>query len=217
MNILQVFLDYASALVLPAILVGFPLYGMIRKVRVYEVFVEGAKEGFNVAVMIIPYVIAILFAIGMFRASGAMDFLTDLLRPVVGLIGIPAEVIPMGIVRPSHRIRVGRNYPRHDQPVWRRFNLRQNGCNHVWLDRNHVLCDCRLLRCCQYPQDTPCCTCGTNRRHLCNAGGRLRGPATLRLECQDAVFREVRIGYVLIGLGLVVPCVPVNEVAELHF
>ncbi|MDE2826761.1 MAG: spore maturation protein, partial [Bacteroidota bacterium] len=68
MNILQVFLDYASALVLPAILVGFPLYGMIRKVRVYEVFVEGAKEGFNVAVMIIPYVIAILFAIGMFRA-----------------------------------------------------------------------------------------------------------------------------------------------------
>ncbi len=100
MNILQLFLDYASALVLPAILVGFPVYGMIRKVRVYEVFVEGAKEGFNVAVMIIPYVIAILFAIGMFRASGAMGFLTDILRPVVGLIGIPAEVIPMGIVRP---------------------------------------------------------------------------------------------------------------------
>ncbi|MCY3595164.1 MAG: spore maturation protein [Bacteroidota bacterium] len=100
MNIVQVFLDYASALVLPAILVGFPLYGMIRKVRVYEVFVDGAKEGFHVAVMIIPYLIAILFAIGMFRASGAMDFLTDLLRPVVGLIGIPAEVIPMGIVRP---------------------------------------------------------------------------------------------------------------------
>ncbi len=57
MNILQLFLDYASALVLPAILVGFPVYGMIRKVRVYEVFVDGAKEGFNVAVMIIPYVV----------------------------------------------------------------------------------------------------------------------------------------------------------------
>ena len=100
MNLFQIFIDYASALVLPAILVGFPLYGMYKKVRIYEVFVEGAKEGFNVAVMIIPYLIAILFAIGMFRASGALDFLTDLLRPILGIIQVPAEVIPMAIVRP---------------------------------------------------------------------------------------------------------------------
>ena len=76
MDTLRLVIDYASAFVLPAIIVGFPLYGMIRKVRVYEEFVEGAKEGFNVAVMIIPYLIAILFAIGMFRASGALEFLT---------------------------------------------------------------------------------------------------------------------------------------------
>ncbi len=100
MNIFQLIIDYASALVLPAILVGFPLYGMFKKVRVYEEFVEGAKEGFNVAVMIIPYLIAILFAIGMFRASGALDFLTDGLRPVLAFIRFPAEVIPMAIVRP---------------------------------------------------------------------------------------------------------------------
>lgn len=100
MNIFQLIVDYASAFVLPAILVGFPLYGMIKKVRVYEEFVEGAKEGFNVAVMIIPYLIAILFAIGMFRASGALDFLTDGLRPILALIRFPAEVIPMAIVRP---------------------------------------------------------------------------------------------------------------------
>ncbi len=100
MEVIRLIIDYASAFVLPCIIVGFPLYGMLKKVPVYEVFVDGAKEGFNVAVMIIPYLIAILFAIGMFRASGALDFLVDGLRPMLGLIGIPAEVIPMGIIRP---------------------------------------------------------------------------------------------------------------------
>jgi spore maturation protein B len=89
-----------SYFVLPTLLVGFPLYGLIKGVRVYEAFVEGAKEGFEVAVTIIPYLIAILFAIGMFRASGAMDALVNALDPVLALIGIPAEVVPMGIVRP---------------------------------------------------------------------------------------------------------------------
>lgn len=89
-----------SYFVLPSLLVGFPLYGLIKGVPVYEVFVEGAKEGFDVAVTIIPYLIAILFAIGMFRASGAMDFLVETLDPLLSLIGVPAEVLPMGIVRP---------------------------------------------------------------------------------------------------------------------
>jgi len=80
--------------------VGVPLYGLYKKVPVYESFVDGAKEGFEVAVRIIPYLVAILFAIGMFRASGAMDFLVETLRPVLGLIGFPAEVLPMAIVRP---------------------------------------------------------------------------------------------------------------------
>ncbi|HMB91126.1 MAG TPA: spore maturation protein [Rhodothermales bacterium] len=100
METVRLIIDYVSAFVLPLIIVGFPLYGMYKKVPVYEEFVEGAKEGFSVAVMIIPYLVAILFAIGMFRASGALDFLIDGLRPVLAVIGIPAEVIPMAIVRP---------------------------------------------------------------------------------------------------------------------
>ncbi len=89
-----------SYFVIPVIVVGFPLYGLYKKVPVYESFVEGAKEGFEVAVRIIPYLVAILFAIGMFRASGAMEALTDALNPVLALIGFPAEVLPMAIVRP---------------------------------------------------------------------------------------------------------------------
>lgn len=89
-----------SFFVIPLIVVGFPLYGLYKRVPVYESFVEGAKEGFQVAVRIIPYLVAILFAIGMFRASGAMDFLVAALDPVLSLLGFPAEVLPMAIIRP---------------------------------------------------------------------------------------------------------------------
>jgi len=89
-----------SFFVIPLIVVGFPLYGLYKRVPVYESFVEGAKDGFQVAVRIIPYLVAILFAIGMFRASGAMDFLVAALNPVLSLIGFPGEVLPMAIIRP---------------------------------------------------------------------------------------------------------------------
>lgn len=100
MEIARSIFDLFAIFILPILIVGFPLYGLIKGVPVYEEFVEGAKEGFRVAVMIIPYLVAILFAIGMFRASGAMEFLTDSLRPLLSLIGVPAEVLPMAIIRP---------------------------------------------------------------------------------------------------------------------
>lgn len=92
--------DLLGLLALPAMIVGFPLYGLIKRVPVYERFVEGAKEGFDVAVRIIPYLVAILFAMAMFRASGAMEWLQFHLRTPLSWIGVPAEIVPMAIVRP---------------------------------------------------------------------------------------------------------------------
>ncbi len=100
METVRYILGLLSVFVIPLLLVGFPLYGLYKKVPVYETFVTGAKEGFEVAVRIIPYLVAILFAIGMFRASGAMDFLVVVLDPLLGFVGFPAEVLPMAIVRP---------------------------------------------------------------------------------------------------------------------
>lgn len=93
-------LNVLSVLILPIMIVGIVLVGLIKKVPVYESFVSGAKEGFDIAVRIIPYLVAILFAIGMFRASGAMDFLIYLLSPVFSWIGVSPEIIGMAIVRP---------------------------------------------------------------------------------------------------------------------
>src|SRR5262245_10176238 len=100
METLHFVLQLISVFIIPVILVGFPIYGLFKRVPVYEEFVTGAKEGFNVAVRVIPYLVAILFAIAMFRASGAMDYLTGALRPVLTAIGVPPEILPMAIVRP---------------------------------------------------------------------------------------------------------------------
>ena len=92
-------LNAISLWAIPVLLVGIPLIGMIRKIKVYDVFIEGAKEGFQVAVRIIPFLVGILVAIGMFRASGAMDILTNALRPLTTATGFPADLVPLAILR----------------------------------------------------------------------------------------------------------------------
>lgn len=100
MNIFREIVETSGLGILVLMLVGIPVYGLIRRVPVYEEFVEGAKDGFAIAVRIIPYLVAILFAIAMFRASGAMTALTESLRTPLTAIGFPPEVLPMAIVRP---------------------------------------------------------------------------------------------------------------------
>lgn len=92
-------LQQISNWAIPVLLVVIPLIAMIRKVKVYDVFIDGAKEGFGVAVKIIPFLVGILVAIGMFRASGAMDLLTAGLRPVMDAIGFPPEIFPLAVLR----------------------------------------------------------------------------------------------------------------------
>lgn len=89
-----------SPWIIPVLMLGFLLFGALRGVRIYEVFVEGAKDGFQVALRIIPYLVAILVAVGMFRASGAMDVMVDLLGGLTAKFNLPAEALPMALLRP---------------------------------------------------------------------------------------------------------------------
>lgn len=93
-------IGYISILAIPLLIFSFLTFGLVKKVKVYEKFVEGAKEGFNVAVRIIPYLVAMLAAIGIFRFGGAMDLLIYVLNPITNLIGMPAEALPMALMRP---------------------------------------------------------------------------------------------------------------------
>ena len=89
-----------SPWILPGLMTAFLIFGLVRGVKIYEVFVEGAKDGFQVALRIIPYMVAILVAVGMLRASGALDLLVSILGRVTGPLGLPAEALPMALMRP---------------------------------------------------------------------------------------------------------------------
>ena len=91
---------FASYWLMPVLIFLILSYGLARGVRIYEAVTEGARQGFDIAVRIIPFLVAILVAIRMFRASGAMELLTSVLNPITGLIGMPGEVLPMALVRP---------------------------------------------------------------------------------------------------------------------
>ncbi|NEP73467.1 MAG: spore maturation protein [Okeania sp. SIO2G4] len=94
------FLESVSNWLLPILICSFLLFGYFRGVKVYEKMTEGAKAGFEVAVRIIPFMVAIFVAIGMFRASGALDILAVILSPITNLIGMPTEALPMALIRP---------------------------------------------------------------------------------------------------------------------
>jgi spore maturation protein SpmA len=89
-----------SLLAIPFLLAFFPLYAALRRIAVYEEFVDGAKEGFNVAVRIIPYLVAMLMAIGMFRGAGGIDLLTRFLKPALEFVHFPSELVPIALMRP---------------------------------------------------------------------------------------------------------------------
>jgi spore maturation protein SpmB len=76
------------------------LFGFSRRVKVYEVLVTAGKEGFQVAVLIIPYLVAIMVAVGIFRASGAMDAIVGVLGKFTAPLGFPPEALPMALIRP---------------------------------------------------------------------------------------------------------------------
>ncbi|GGF87567.1 spore maturation protein [Paenibacillus abyssi] len=89
-----------SVWAIPAMIVFIPLYAAFRKVPVYESFVEGAKGGFDTAIQIIPHLVGMMVAISMFRASGAMEMIVQAMRPFFDWMGIPSEVLPLGVLRP---------------------------------------------------------------------------------------------------------------------
>ncbi len=93
-------LEIVSAWAVPLLLAGIPAFALARKVNVYAAFLDGARQGFETAVRIIPPLVAIVVALGMLKASGAMGAAARVLEPVTTALGIPTPVLPMILVRP---------------------------------------------------------------------------------------------------------------------
>jgi spore maturation protein B len=93
-------LGVVSAWAVPLLLAGIPLHALTRKVKVYPAFLEGAKDGFQTGVRVIPPLVAVMVALGLLRASGALDLVAGALAPVLGPLGVPASVLPLAVIRP---------------------------------------------------------------------------------------------------------------------
>lgn len=93
-------MGYFVISIIPILICSIVIYGMLKKVKVYECFIEGAKEGVKLCFNIYPYILAMLLAVGVFRESGALTLFINIIRPVVRMIGLPPEVVPLVMVKP---------------------------------------------------------------------------------------------------------------------
>ncbi|MDP4143571.1 MAG: spore maturation protein [Bacillota bacterium] len=93
-------MDYLVKSIIAIIVVAIVVYGMLKGVKVYECFVEGAKDGIAICVKIFPYLLAMIVAVSVFRESKALDYFIALITPVVNFIGLPPEVVPLAMVKP---------------------------------------------------------------------------------------------------------------------
>jgi spore maturation protein B len=94
------FAHYFSNGMFLTFIVGIPLYGVIKKINVFDAFIEGARKGFDTSISLIPYLIAIMVAVGMLRASGFFELLQHWISPVLSAIGMPSELLPLALIRP---------------------------------------------------------------------------------------------------------------------
>ena len=94
------FINTISSYSIPFIMLSIVLFGMWKQGDIFNDFVEGASDGLKIVVRIIPTLVGLLVGIGVFRASGAMDFLIDMLRKPAEFVGIPPEVLPLAFLRP---------------------------------------------------------------------------------------------------------------------
>lgn len=93
-------LDLVSLWAVPVMLAGIPLWAALRGVKVYDTFIEGAEEGLQVAIKIVPFLVGMMVALSVFRASGAMEITARAIAPVTDRLGFPHEILPLMIVRP---------------------------------------------------------------------------------------------------------------------
>lgn len=101
-------MSHVTAGILPGLIVFTLVAALVRRVPVYDVFVEGAAEGVKLGIRLIPLIIAIYVAIGVFRESGVLAAVTNGLMPVFSAVGIPPDVLPLMIIRPfSHSAAMG--------------------------------------------------------------------------------------------------------------
>lgn len=91
---------FLSNIAMPLIILLIIIYGLLEKTKVFDIFLEGAKEGLEIVLSIFPTLIGLFLAIGALRNSGIIDFIIDILKPLLNIINFPSEIMPLALLRP---------------------------------------------------------------------------------------------------------------------
>lgn len=93
-------INYLSTIAVPMVILLIIIYGVMEKNKVYDTFLEGAKEGIQVVVNIFPTLIGIFLAVGALRSSGLIELIVNMIKPIIQVLQIPAEIMPLALLRP---------------------------------------------------------------------------------------------------------------------
>ena len=98
-------INYISSSAIPVIMLLIIIYGLLEKNKVYDTFVEGAKEGMEVVINIFPTLIGVFIAVGALRSSGVLDLIIKFIAPITNILKIPSEIMPLALIRPISGLR----------------------------------------------------------------------------------------------------------------
>ena len=93
-------INFFSSLAIPLIILTIVIYGLAEKIKIFDVFLEGAKEGIDIVVSIFPTLIGLFVAIGALRSSGVLDFVISIISPFLNKVNFPTEIMPLALIRP---------------------------------------------------------------------------------------------------------------------
>lgn len=94
------FINFMSNIAMPLIILLIVIYGLIQKIKIFDIFLEGAKEGIHILISIFPTLIGLFVAVGALRSSGILDFIINLISPILDIFNFPTEIMPLALIRP---------------------------------------------------------------------------------------------------------------------
>lgn len=112
------YINYFSNSIIPIIIIIIIIFGLKEKIKIFDNFIDGAKEGAEIVFGIFPTLVGLFVAIGVLRSSGLIEFLTQIISPIINILGIPKEIMPLAFLRPISRKCINCNRYGYYETVW---------------------------------------------------------------------------------------------------
>ena len=114
------FVNFFSNAIIPTVITIIIIYALIEKVKVFDTFLDGVKEGMEIVIGIFPTLLGLFVAIGVLRSSGFVDFIVKIFSPIISYLGIPTEIVPLAFLRPISRKCIYCCWNRYNEKIWSR-------------------------------------------------------------------------------------------------